>query len=120
MSLDIKLLKDDNLMLEEKNISYNKNEDIIHFKLESFDHYIDLTKKRRTKKIFKRESEEFSFEINIEQETCIYKLKEIDGMFNIIVDDTFWLMQEKSLEIHYVIETEDEKNKILINFNNLG
>lgn len=115
MSLDIKLLKDDNLMLEEKNISYNKNEDIIHFKLESFDHYIDLTKK-----IFKRESEEFSFEINIEQETCIYKLKEIDGMFNIIVDDTFWLMQEKSLEIHYVIETEDEKNKILINFNNLG
>ena len=100
-------------MLEENNITYEKNDNIIHFKLENFDHYIDCTKK-----IFKRESDEFCFILDVENEKCSYKLKEIPGNFDIIVDDSNWIYEKNNLEIHYVIETEDEKSKIIINFIN--
>lgn len=100
-------------MLEESNLPYEITNDIIHFKLENFDHYLD-----RAHKIFKRESSEFCFTIDLENEKCTYQLKEIGGDFDIIVDDSFWEEFENTLEIHYVIETEDEKSKIIIKFNN--
>ncbi|MCI8467224.1 MAG: hypothetical protein HFI08_03455 [Bacilli bacterium] len=113
MFLDIKLLKNDQIMLEEKHLPYDIENNIIHFKLENFDHYLN-----RTHKIFQRESDEFCFTIDLEKEKCTYQLKEISGDFDIIVDDSYWNDSENTIEIHYVIETEDEKSKIMINFNN--
>ena len=113
MFLDILLLKNDQIMLEEKHIPYDTENNILHFKLENFDHAID-----RSRKIFQRESKDFCFTLDLENEKCSYQLKEIGGNLDIIVDDSFWKDNEDSLEIHYVIETEDEKSKIIINFNN--
>lgn len=113
MFLDIKLLKDDEIMLEATNIPYTIDQNKIHFKLETFDHDIDLEQKT-----FQRESEEFNFFLDFQNNKCTYILKEVNGTFDIIVDDSFWLKEENKLELHYAIETEDEKSKILINFNN--
>lgn len=111
MFLNIKLLKNEEIMLEKQNVPYHQENNVIEFNLENFSHQIDLEHQ-----IFKRESNEFCFMIDFLEEKCTYTLKEITGNFDIIVDDFFWELSENTLEIHYVIETEDEKSKIIINF----
>jgi len=113
LQLNFKLYKEDNLVLEENNISYEKEEDRIIFQIQEMNHIIDLHQKT-----LERFNEEFHFYLNFAKEECTYELKSHQAIFDIAVDQSFFEIKEKGLEIMYAIETDDYKNKILIDFLN--
>lgn len=113
MFLDLSLYKSNQCMVEEKNISYQKEKNQIFFELEQMKHEIDLEKK-----LFTRFNKEFHFFLDIEQEKCTYELKEPHLKLDIMVDYAVWNQTSNDLEIEYEIETDDKKTRILIHFLN--
>lgn len=111
LQLNFKLYKEDNLVLEQKNISYEKEKDRIIFQIENMNHIIDLDQKT-----LERFNDEFHFYLNVAKEECTYELKSHQAVFDIIVEQAFFEVQENGLEILYVIETDDYKNRIFIEF----
>ncbi len=111
MFLNLTLKKEEKTILEQQKIPYMKKDNTIFFDIEEMKHQINLEKKQLI-----RENEEFYFFIDLEQEKCVYKLKKEEMEFNIIVDDAFFDLCKNTLEINYVIETDDEKTKIFIEF----
>lgn len=111
MNLKIQLYKDDNLVLENKNIAYEKDENLIYFELENMFHQIDTERK-----ILERYNDEFHFYLNFEEEKCTYELKSHNAIFDITVDQSFFEITDHQIEMSYAIETDDSKTKILIEF----
>ncbi|MCI8394491.1 MAG: hypothetical protein HFH86_03305 [Bacilli bacterium] len=109
MLLNLRLYKEDNLILESKKVAYTKEKNKLFFEIEGMNHEIDLESK-----IFKRENQEYAFILDFDQEKCFYELKEYQATCDIIVDQAFFEQTQNRLEMIYVIETEDEKNKIII------
>lgn len=111
MLLDIKLYKENELIINEKNIKYQKENEIISFQLENIEHHLDLKQK-----ILERFNDEFYLKIDFDKEKCMYELKTHHIILDIIVDDSFYEQKENRIEIAYVLETDDQKNKIFIEF----
>lgn len=111
MLLDFKLWKDEKLIINESKCTYEKEGDIITFTLEGITNTIDLKNK-----IFERYNEEFHFYLNFANEKCTYELKSHHAIFDILVEQAFFEIKNNELEIIYAIETDDEKNKIIIKF----
>lgn len=110
MKLNLKLYKDDHLMLE-KIVDYEKKENKIFFQIDQIDHLIDIKEK-----ILERYNKEFHFHLNFEEEKCTYELKSHHIVFDIIVDQSFFLFTENEIELSYALETDDQKCKILLEF----
>jgi len=69
--LNLRLYKEDNLILESKKVAYTKEKNKLFFEIEGMNHEIDLESK-----IFKRENQEYAFILDFDQEKCFYELKE--------------------------------------------
>lgn len=98
MFLNLTLSKEEKIVLQKENIPYTQTGEIIFFEMDGVQHQINLEKKQLI-----RENKEFYFFIDLEQEKCIYKLKKEEIELDIIVDDAFFLKEDKKLEINYVI-----------------
>ena len=110
MKLNLKLYKDDNLLLE-KEMDYEKNKEIITLNMDHINHQIDIKEKT-----LERYNEEFHFYLNFETEKCTYELRTHQAVFDIIVDYSFFLVTKNEIEMAYVLETDDQKCKILLEF----
>jgi len=109
LTLNIKLYKDENIVIDKSEVTYHQEGDIIYFSLEQSEHQIDLKNH-----IFERYNDEFHFSIDFKKETCTYELKEHQAIFNIIVDASFYEQKDNQIEIAYALETDDQKSKRLI------
>lgn len=110
LTLNLKLYKDDELILE-NDLKYTKEGEIIEFELDKIMHQIDI--KEET---LERYNDEFHFYLNFKAQKCTYELKSHQALFDIIVDDSFFEQKENGLEMAYAIETDDQKCKILLQF----
>lgn len=110
--IDIELYKNNNLYLKKTNVTAKYNNNIIE--------YIDdvNTKIEKTDKniLFQRSNDEYEFKLLLNQDnnTCTYKLKKEDIIFDIKVNSATYKIDEKTLEIIYDIETDDTLNKLII------
>lgn len=111
LQLNFKLYKEDNLIIEENKLPYEQEADCINFQIEKMHHTINFKEKT-----LERFNDDFHFYINFEKEKCTYELKSHHAVFDILVDQAFFELNEQKLEIIYAIETDDYKNKILIEF----
>ena len=109
MLIDLKLYKDEKLILEEPNLKCQVENDTVYFQIEKVEHQLDFEKK-----ILERFNEEFHFYLNFEEEICTYELKSHQAVFDIIVDQSYFSKIENKIEVEYAIETDDAKTKILI------
>ena len=109
MLLDIALLKDNEMVFQKRDIAGKLKDNILEFCLEEINHLINMEEK-----VFRRENEEFCFILNASTSSCTYELKSHQALFDIIVDSVTFLQDKHKLEIEYVIETDDQKNKIQI------
>ena len=109
--MNIKIYKEEKLIFEKKEIEYKKESEIITFQLENMDHIIDTQQQT-----LERFNEEFHFFLDFLNEKCTYELKTHQAIFDILVEESSFIIQEKSLEMCYAIETDDEKTKIVIEF----
>jgi len=113
--LHLKLYKNNNLILEQKNIAYSKNNDKILFNLDGVDNKLEI---KDDYLLFEREDATSYFNINLTsaKNTCQCMLKELDTLVDIIVDDGEFHFQDNILVINYQIETDDEFTTIEIEF----
>lgn len=110
MKLNLKLFKDDILIID-KLVTYEKKGEVISFWIDNMEHQIDTKEK-----ILERYNEEFHFYLNFNTEKCTYELKSHQAVFDIIVDQSFFYETENKIEMTYALETDDQKCKILLEF----
>lgn len=110
MKLKIQVFKEEKLIID-KIIEYEQNKDVILFQLEEIEHQIDMLEKT-----FERYNDEFHFYLNFEKEECTYELKSHQAVFHIIVDQSFFEVNDKGIELSYALETDDQKCTILLEF----
>ncbi len=108
-TLDLKLYKEEELVINESNVEYQREDNTILFELEGMQHRIDMQNK-----ILERYNNEFHFTLDFEKNHCTYELKSHQATFDIIVDDAFYEHLLDHLELSYAIETDDQKTKIEI------
>lgn len=63
---------------------------------------------------FIRENEDFLFTLDINNQTCSIKLKNENCIIPILVEHCLFQVTSDKIELEYVIESEDAKNKIII------
>lgn len=107
--LNFQLYKDDKLIIDKENIEYQKEENVIHFELDTIAHQLDLEQKT-----LERYNNEFHFFLDFLNYKCTYELKSHQAVFDIIVDSAFYDTKENIIEMSYAIETDDAKTKIII------
>ena len=107
--IDIELYKNNNLYLKKTNVTAKYNNNII----DDVNTKIEITDKNI---LFQRSNDEYEFKLLLNQDnnTCTYKLKKEDIIFDIKVNSATYKIDEKTLEIIYDIETDDTLNKLII------
>lgn len=111
--LTLKLYKNNNLVIDKQDITYNMIENKITFTIDNTDNTIYLLKEEL---ILERSTEEYHFSLNInsQQNSCQYYLKELDSTFDILVEDATYSKKDNLIDIYYQIETDDETTHIEI------
>lgn len=104
---DVLFYKNDEEILKDSFISEINNK--FEFEILKYNTILDLEEK-----YFKRENEEYLFNLDIKNETCTIHLKKEDMTFNIEVDYCILDCLEDEITLEYMIETDDSKNKIII------
>lgn len=110
--IDIELYKNNNLYLKKTNVTAKYNKNIIEY-IDDVNTKIEITDKNI---LFQRSNDEYEFKLLLNQDnnTCTYKLKKEDIIFDIKVNSATYKIDEKTLEIIYDIETDDTLNKLII------
>lgn len=110
--IDIELYKNNNLYLKKTNVTAKYNNNIIDYK-DDVNTKIEITDKNI---LFQRSNDEYEFKLLLNQDnnTCTYKLKKEDIIFDIKVNYATSKIDENTLEIIYDIETDDTLNKLII------
>ncbi len=108
-SFSLTFYKNDEKIYENtyKNLALANN--IFRFNLFDFDTILNIQEQ-----YFIRENEEYIFKLDIKNNSSSLKLKAEDLEFYIIVDLCDLKIQNNIIILEYVIETDDFKNKIVI------
>lgn len=107
--LNLKLLNNSNAVYNLNRIEYLQDNNVIEFTDNKDCYRISLNEK-----YFIKENDEFIFNLNIENKTCTYLLKEIDNLFDINVLECSLEETKNKIKIEYKIESNEEKNIIEI------
>lgn len=110
--IDIELYKNNNLYLKKTNVTAKYNKNIIEY-IDDVNTKIEITDKNI---LFQRSNDEYEFKLLLNQDnnTCTYKLKKEDIIFDIKVNSATYKIDENTLEIIYDIETDATLNKLII------
>lgn len=113
-SLSLKLLKNEEEILNKENISYRIKKNDIEFVCDDVNYIVRIS---NIDAFFVRESEEFKFVLDIRNNECFYKLKETNTLLEIKVLQCSAIILENKFIIEYELETEEGLNKIEFKFN---
>lgn len=92
---------------EFENIEKNKNR--ITFDFLEYNTLLDINKE-----IFIRENEDYLFTLDIKNKCCTIQLKKENLTFDINIDLCELNILENKIELEYLIESEDAKNRLVI------
>ena len=109
MTLNLQLIKGEEVLLDKKEIPYEKKEENIIFELEDMIHTINLSTKE-----FTRENDEYSFFLDIENEKCEITLKKEQYYLQVSVEYANLLKNKNIIHLSYFIETDDTKTELII------
>lgn len=107
--LSLTLYNEKEKILEMMNVEYRKEKEEISFVRDAITYRIGINKK---KKYFTRESEEFTFFLDITNRRCTYLLKETNTTLDVQVVDCSLEQKKNEITIEYNIESTEGKNKI--------
>ncbi len=107
VSINLSLKKGEETILNQQLAGQFSN-NLLTFALDDMQHQLDFAKQT-----FSRENAEYSFSLNVLEKNCYINLKKEQYKLEIGVDEATFNVFEKSCQIIYLIETDDEK----INFN---
>lgn len=108
--LNMKLYKNDNLVLDKNDIEYFNNFDKILFEIDNDSYSIINNEKNFS---FSRTTNDYLFELSIgEQNKCNLTLKNENAAFPIKVEDATFIKDNNKLFINYQLETDDELTTI--------
>lgn len=115
-SINLKLIKDKEIIIDEKNLNCTKeindnNEKTLQFNMHSVDNIIKISKE---KIIYIRENEEFRFELNSIEKNATYLLKEQDLLLDIKVEKINYEIEENKMTFIYQLESDESVNKVEI------
>ena len=105
-SLNMKLYKNNNLVLDKNNIAYSNNSDKILFEIDKYPHYLIINNDGIT---FQRETEDYLFYLEINNNNkCSITLKKEQATFPINVEEAIISKEDNKLTINYQLESDDE------------
>lgn len=107
--INMKLYKDDNKYYDLNNINVFLEDEIIKFDIDGIKNIFDL---RDYGCIFIRESDEFKFVLDTNEEVSTYHLKETDTLLDLKVERCNFKRKKNNIAIEYQLETDDCLNKI--------
>ncbi len=113
-SLSIKLYKNNDLCLNQKEVNYNLSDNRYKFILDDVQNSILIGEEQL---VLVRDNQEYNLKLTINkngQHTCEYLLKELDCYVDIMVDSAEFSFTDDFLEIYYQLETDDAFTKIEI------
>lgn len=112
-SLSFKLSKNNNEVLKLDDINYDIKKNNIIFCYDNINYKIRVS---NINAFLVRENDEFKFVLDIMNNKCFYKLKETNTLLEIKVLNSKSLINGNNFIIEYKLETEEEQNKIEIDF----
>lgn len=107
--MNIILKKGEEVVLEKKNIPYEKKENSIVFPLEDMVHTLNLETKE-----FIRENEEYAFFLDIENKNCEITLKKEKYYLQVQVEYANLLENKNEINLTYFIETDDSATELIL------
>lgn len=108
-NINIRLYKNNRLLQENKSVNSIFTKDEIIFLLDGVKTYI-------SDELFKRETNEYLFELNIKEKQSTYLLKTINQLFDIDVENINSERKDNSIILEYKISTDEETNKVIIDW----
>lgn len=102
--MKITFLKDDNIILSKDIINSSPSKDIKEFSLLDVNTKLDLKNK-----IFTRDNNEYIFSLDINNKKSNIYLKKENLKFDIVVDFCSLDIQDNTIYLEYMIESEDSK-----------
>lgn len=103
------LYKNNREEYKEKFKNTNKNEKKLNFKMLNFETTID-----KIEQTFLRENEEYIFFLDIKNKKCKVELKKENIAFDVMVEEASMEVLNNKIIIEYFIETDEARNKIVI------
>ena len=104
--LNMKLYKNNNLVLDKNNIDYLNKFDKILFEIDNYPHYLI---NNEDKIVFQRETEDYLFYLELTNDNkCHITLKKEQLTFPINVEDASINKDNNKLIINYQLESDDE------------
>ena len=107
--MKITLKKAGKIVLEKKDVSYTFKNEMLNFQLEDMTHSLNTLTKE-----FTRENDEYSFFLDIENKNCEITLKKEQYYLQVKVEYAILLENKNIYEITYLLETDDEETKLII------
>ena len=112
-SLNIRLLKSNNIQLEKNNVAYSDDFDKILFEIDKTSFYFS---KKDNQVIFHKEDDESTFDLILGNKTdCQILLKEYNKTFYINVLKSSYKNVNNTHIINYQLESDEEETTIEIN-----
>lgn len=99
----------DNVEITKEQVSPIINDNLIEFEFLDYHTIIDIETK-----ILTRENNEFIFFLDFNKKICKITLKKENLDLDILVDDCTFKNHNNIITLEYTIETEDSKNKLII------
>ena len=109
--LSLTLYNENEKILEIKDVEYHKEKEEISFVHDNITYTIGTKKE---KQYFIRESDEFTFSLDITKRTCTYLLKETNTMLDVQVIDCSLEQRKNEIILEYDMESTEGKNKVHI------
>lgn len=109
-TLDLKLITDNNITIDKKRVPYKVENNVYTFIIDKLTHKLDITNET-----FLRENDDYSFFLDIKNKKSELFLKKENYLLQVKVEYAILLTNQKGFEIDYLIETQDEVNKLYLN-----
>lgn len=103
------LYKNNKEEYKEKFKNKSKNENKVYFRMLNFETTID-----KVEQTFLRENEEYIFFLDIKNKKCKVELKKENIAFDVMVEEASMEVLNNKIIIEYFIETDEARNKIVI------
>ena len=109
MNLNLQLKKGEEIILNQKDLPYEKKDNNIIFNLDNMRHTINLDTKE-----FIRANDEYEFFLDIENEKCEITLKKEQYYLQVHVEYANLLKNKNVIELTYFIETDDTATELTL------
>lgn len=112
VTVHMNLQKEEESFLSKDDLSGYLENNKLSFTYDNMEHTIIFTKDQI---LFKRENNEYCFELMIKEEaTCTFLLKETNTLLDIHVESANFIIGDHKIEIDYCIETDDVRNTVVV------